>query len=98
MSGIDADSSSGIVHAVHVVAPQDGAHFLEDVDQAEGQQHLVEVVAVVEVAEQQPLQHQPEDDRQHRAQHDRQREAAGHRWTATRPGRRPACRSCRARG
>ena len=41
--------------------------LLEDVDQAEGQQHLVEVVALVEVPKQQPFQQQPEQRRTARA-------------------------------
>jgi ribosomal protein L32 len=96
VSGIDADSSCGNLHAVHVVAPQDGAQLFKDVDQAEGQQHLVQVVAVVEVAKQQPFQRQAKHHRQHRAAQDGQREAAEVALTATRPGRRPACRSCHA--
>jgi hypothetical protein len=64
------------VDAVHFVAPQDGAQFLEHVDQAERQQHLVEVVTVVEVPEQHFLQQQPEGHRDDGAAQDGQREAA----------------------
>jgi hypothetical protein len=61
---------------VHVVAPKHGAHFFKDIDQAEGQQHLVQVVALVEVAKQQPFERQAEHDRQHRAAQNGQRQAA----------------------
>jgi hypothetical protein len=61
---------------VHIVAPQDGAQLFKDVDQAKGQQHLVQVVAVVEVAKQQPFQRQAKHHGQHGAAQDGQREAA----------------------
>jgi len=64
-------------HAVDVVAPEDGAHLLEHIDQPERQQHLVQVVALVEVAEQQLLQQQPESHRDHRTSQNGEGEAAG---------------------
>ena len=61
---------------MHIVAPQDGAQLFKDVNQPEGQQHLVQMVAVVEVAEQQPFKRQPEDNRQQRAAYDGECQAA----------------------
>jgi len=69
---------------MHIVAPKHGAQFLEHVDQAKGQQHLVEVVAVVEVAEQHFFQQQAKGHRQCRADHDGQGEAA--QQASQRPG------------
>ena len=63
-------------HAVHVIAPQDGTQLFKDVDQPEGQQHLVQVIAMVEVAEQQPFERQPKDHRQQSPAQDGQRQAA----------------------
>ncbi|MCY1537373.1 hypothetical protein D9M68_728640 [compost metagenome] len=62
-------------HRVHVVAPEDGAHLFKDVDQAEGEQHLVEVVAVVKVPEQQPFQRPAQRHGEQRAHHDGQHQA-----------------------
>jgi hypothetical protein len=50
--------------------------LFKHVNQAKGQQHLVQVVAVVEVAKQQFLQQQPERHRQSCAHDDGQGEAA----------------------
>ena len=61
---------------MHIVTPEHGAQFLEHVDQAKGQQHLVEVVAVVKVTKQHFLQQQAKGHRQRRADHDGQRKAA----------------------
>ena len=36
-------------HAVHIVAPNDGAHFFKYIDQAEGQQHLVQVILQINI-------------------------------------------------
>jgi len=44
-----------------------------------GEQHLLEVVALVEVREQRPLEEEPEEHRQRDAQHHRDGEAAGQR-------------------
>ncbi len=59
-------------HRIEVVADDQRAGFLEQQDQREGQQHLVEVVALVEVAEETALQEGAE---QAAAEHrDRQRQ------------------------
>ncbi|MDT4851973.1 hypothetical protein FQZ97_861870 [compost metagenome] len=65
----------GHLHCVYVVAPEDGAHLFKDVDQAEGEQHLVEVVAVVKVPEQQPFQRPAQRHGEQRAHHDGQHQA-----------------------
>ena len=61
---------------MHIVAPEDGAQFFEHINQAEGQQHLVQVVAVVEVPKQQALDQQAKGHRQSGADHNGQRKAA----------------------
>ena len=66
----------GDVHAVNVVAPQQRTQLFEHVDQAEGQQHLIQVVALVEMAEQQPFKRQAQSHRQQGPEHDGQRQAA----------------------
>jgi hypothetical protein len=48
-------------HAVDVVADEDRAQLLEDEDERVGQQHLLEVVALVEEAEERPLEQVAED-------------------------------------
>jgi hypothetical protein len=50
------DSQSGACHAVHVIAHQQRARFLEDQDQRVGHQHLLQVVAFVQVAVEGPFQ------------------------------------------
>ena len=63
-------------HAVHVVTPDDTAQLLGHQDQAVGEQHLVEVVAAVEPADQQPLEQHADRDRKHDAGRDREPQAA----------------------
>ena len=53
--------------AVHVVADEEAARFLEHQDQGVGHQHLLQVVALVEEAEERPLEQVAEDDREHHA-------------------------------
>ena len=76
MSGIDADERRRHRDAVHVVAPDDAAQLLGDQDQAVGEQHLVEVVAPVEPADQQPLEQHADRDREHDAGGNREPQAA----------------------
>ena len=48
-------------HTVHVVVDQDAAQLLEDQDEAVGHQHLLQVVALVQVRHEQPLEEVSED-------------------------------------
>jgi hypothetical protein len=50
--------------------------FLEDQDQAVGHQHLLQVLALVQEAEEGPLQHVAQDHGQHQADEQRGEEAA----------------------
>jgi hypothetical protein len=63
---------------MHVVAPDQAAQFFENQYQAVGEQHLVEVVALVEVAEQQALQRHAEHHGERDREQDRGRQVAGH--------------------
>jgi hypothetical protein len=54
----------GRLHAVHVVAHQQRAQLLEDQDQRIGHQHLLQVVAFVQVAVEGPFQQVAEQRRQ----------------------------------
>ena len=63
---------------MHIVAPEHRAQLFKHVDQAEGEQHLVEVVTVVEMLEQQFFEQQTKGHRQRRAHEDGQGEAAEH--------------------
>ena len=69
----------GHVDAVHVVADDEAAQFLEHQDQAVGQQHLLQVVALVQVAEQRPFENDAQHDRKHDPEHDRDKQAPGQR-------------------
>ena len=60
-------SQAGAGDAVHVVADEQAAHLLEDEDQRVGHQHLLQVVALVEEAEEHPLEQVAEHDREHDA-------------------------------
>ncbi|KAG0732778.1 hypothetical protein G6F23_013985 [Rhizopus arrhizus] len=74
-------------HAVHVVAHQDAAQFLEHQDQAVGHQHLLQVVAVVQVAEERRLQEVAQHRGQHHAHGKRGDEAAAQPAVDHRPQR-----------
>jgi hypothetical protein len=58
--------------AVHVVAHEDGAQLLEHQNEPVGHEHLLQVVALVKVAEEGPFEHVAEDGRQHHAGHQHQ--------------------------
>ena len=58
MIGTEKSSAAGTGDRVEVIADQQRARLLEQQDQREGQQHLVEMLAGVEVAEQAALQHE----------------------------------------
>ena len=60
-------SQAGALHAVHVVADEQAAHLLEDEDQRVGHQHLLQVFALVEVAEEHPFEQEAEQRRQQHA-------------------------------
>ena len=55
-------------HAVNVVADDQAAQLLEDQDESVGEQHLLEVVALVEMREQRPFEERAEQHRQDHAQ------------------------------
>jgi hypothetical protein len=61
---------------VHVVVDQDAAQFLEDEDQSIGHQHLLQMVALVQVRHEQPLEQIAEYHRQHQSRHERRDEIA----------------------
>ena len=65
-----AGEPGGRGDAVHVVADEEAAQLLEDEDQPVGQQHLLQVVALVEEAEERPLEQVAEGDREHDAERD----------------------------
>ena len=58
-------------------APQDRDQFVEEQDQAEGGEHLVEVVPLVERAQGNQLHHDPHHQRAGEAKRNRQRERSG---------------------
>ena len=51
--------------AMDVVVDENAAQLLEDEDQPVGQQHLLQMIALVELREQRPLEKQAEQDGQH---------------------------------
>ncbi len=66
-------------HAERRRAPGDAHRLVEEQDDAEGRQHLREVVAVVEVAEHRDLEHEPDEERRRQGEEQRHEEAARHR-------------------
>ena len=64
--------------AVELVVQQGGSRFLEQQDQREGQQHLVEMLALAKAAEQGELQHRAEQCTADQCGRQRQPERAGH--------------------
>jgi hypothetical protein len=73
----------GRLHAVHVVTHEQAAQFLEHQDQAVGHQHLLQVLTLVQEAEERPLQHIAQQHRQHQAHGQRGKEAAAEGAAAT---------------
>ncbi len=65
--------------AVDVVADHEAAQLLEHEDEPVGQQHLLQVVALVEVREQRPLEEDAQHHREHDADDDGDEQAAGQR-------------------
>ena len=75
------------LHAVHVVADQQPAQLLEDEDQRIGHQHLLQVLALVEEAEEGPLQQVAEQHRQQHAHGQAWRRSRRRRWRPPAPQR-----------
>ena len=76
VSGIDPLRIAGNGDAVHVVADDEAAQLLEHEDESVGQQHLLQVVALVEMREERPLEHDAEQHREHDADDDRDEQVA----------------------
>jgi hypothetical protein len=64
----------GHLHTVHVVAHEDGAQLLEHQNEPIGHEHLLQVVTLVEIAEERPFEQVAEDRREHHARHQHQQE------------------------
>ncbi|MNE49104.1 hypothetical protein D3C80_1436020 [compost metagenome] len=64
---------------MHVVAPEDALQGVEHQDQAEGQQHLVEVVALVQRLHQEALDQHAEADGQRHGEEDGEEQVADQR-------------------
>jgi hypothetical protein len=64
---------------VHVVADDQTAQFLEHQDQAIGHQHLLQMLTLVEEAEEGPLEHIAEQHREHEADRQGREESAAER-------------------
>ena len=65
------------VDAVHVVAEQRALQFVEEQHQPVGEQHLREMIALVQARDRQPLDHQTEQRHHRDADQDRREQAAG---------------------
>ncbi len=52
---------------MHIVVDQDAAQFLEDQDEAVGHQHLLQMIALIQVRNEQPLEHVSENHREDEA-------------------------------
>ena len=63
---------------MHIVTPQNGAHLFKNVNEAKGEEHLIEVIAFVKMPEQQPFKQQTKEDRKHSTQDDGDCEALCH--------------------
>ena len=61
---------------MHVVAEEDAPELFENQDQAEGEQHLIEVVALVQTAEQRNLQQHADNERDADAEREGEPKAA----------------------
>jgi hypothetical protein len=61
---------------VHVVTDDHAAQFLEDEDEAVGHQHLLQVLALVQVAVEDPLEHVAQQHGQHHAHGQHRKETA----------------------
>ena len=81
-----------------VVAEDHLDAVVEDQDQREGREHLREVVARIERAQQAGLERHAEDGGERDRADDAEQERAGERRPARRRGRRRPCRASRARG
>ena len=77
VSWIEPDRNAGGAHRMHVLAEHDLPDVVEHEDQAERQQHLREVIAAVETADEDVLQQQAHDEGNRDAADHRQPEAAG---------------------
>ena len=64
---------------MHVVADDQAAEFLEHEDESVGQQHLLEVIALVEMRDEGPFEHDAEQHGQHDADDDGDEQVAGER-------------------
>ena len=64
--------------AVHLVADEDAAQFLEHEDEPVRHQHLLQVLTLVEIAEEHPLEQVAERHRERHADQQRREEAATH--------------------
>ena len=77
ISTTEPENISGIGRLKRRGAPQDLHALVQEQDDAEGRDHLVEMVAVVEMAEDREFEQQPEHQRGAEREHEREEEIAG---------------------
>ena len=77
ISTTEPENISGIGRLKRRRAPEQLHALVQEQDDAEGRDHLVEMVAIIEMAEHRELEQQPEQQRGAEREHQREQEIAG---------------------
>ena len=84
-------------HAVDFIAEKNAAQFFEDQDQAEGEQHLIEMIALVKPAENRRLQQETDAEGDHDRKWNAPATDCRSAWRASRRDKRRPCKNCHGR-